>query len=299
MNLEVGVEMKKIRVVIVDDSPFSITLLSDMLTESGFEVVGEASSLQETIEVVGKLRPDIVTMDMTMPGTDGFECTRAVHLIDPNIHVIIVSSMMDDEIVGKAKRLHVSGYIQKPADKEELSLLINRIMADEELYKELEEIYYPVFKEGFLNTFNRMTKTIPEFGEQSESNSEQISRGVSVVMGIIGKYSGRLLFDMSYETADKLSNEVLRRSPKNSQEMINIIGELSNIIAGNACSVMNKKNKLFGFRVAPPTIFHGSSLTISKAELESVSAAAVETKFGEIYMSIGFQRRSGEWMSSI
>jgi len=156
-----------------------------------------------------------------------------------------------------------------------------------------------VFKEGFLNTFNRMTKTIPEFGEESQSNTEQVSRGVSVVMGIIGKYSGRLLFDMSYETADKLSNEVLRRSPKNSQEMINIIGELSNIIAGNACSVMNKKNKLFGFRVAPPTIFHGSSLTISKAELESVSAAAVETKFGEIYMSIGFQRRSGEWMSSI
>jgi DNA-binding NarL/FixJ family response regulator len=295
----VGVEMEKIRVVIVDDSPFSITLLSDMLTESGFEVVGEASSLEETIEVVGKLRPDIVTMDMTMPGTDGFECTRAVHLIDRNIHVIIVSSMMDDEIVSKAKKLHVSGYIQKPADKEELSLLINRIMADEELYKELEEIYYPVFKEGFLNTFNRMTKTIPEFGEESESNTEQVSRGVSVVMGIIGKYSGRLLFDMSYETADKLSNEVLKRSPKNSQEMINIIGELSNIIAGNACSVMNKKNKLFGFRVAPPTIFHGSSLTISKAELENVSAAAVETKFGEIYMSIGFQRRSGEWMSSI
>jgi DNA-binding NarL/FixJ family response regulator len=291
--------MEKIRVVIVDDSPFSITLLSDMLTESGFEVVGEASSLEETVEVVGKMRPDIVTMDMTMPGTDGFECTRAVHLIDPNIHVIIVSSMMDDEIVGKAKKLHVSGYIQKPADKEELSLLINRIMADEELYKELEEIYYPVFKEGFLNTFNRMTKTIPEFGEESQSNTEQVSRGVSVVMGIIGKYSGRLLFDMSYETADKLSNEVLKRSPKNSQEMINMIGELSNIIAGNSCSVMNKKNKLFGFRVAPPTIFHGSSLTISKAELESMAAAAVETKFGEIYMSIGFQRRSGEWMSNI
>jgi CheY-like chemotaxis protein len=297
--LEVGVKVKKIKVVIVDDSPFSITLLRDMLTESGFEVVGEASSLEETIEVVGKVRPDIVTMDMTMPGTDGFECTRAVHSIDPNINVIIVSSMMDDEIVRKARKNHVSGYIQKPADKEELALTINRITANEELYKELEELYYSVFKEGFLDVFNKMTKSIPKFGQEMASNSEKASKGISIVMGVIGKYSGRLLFDMSYETADKLSNDLLRRAPKNSQEMFNVIGEISNIIAGNACSVMNKKNKLFGLRVAPPTIFHGSSLTISKAELESISVANIETNYGEIYMSIGFQRRSGEWTSSI
>lgn len=291
--------MGKIRIVTVDDSPFSISLLYDMLTESGFEVVGDAGSLEETIEVVGKLRPDVVTMDMTMPGTDGFECTRAIHAIDPNINVIIVSSMMDDEIVRKAKKTHVSGYIQKPADKEELSLLINRIMADEELYKELEEMYYDVFKEGFMNAFNRMTKTIPEFGEKSTSNTEHVSKGISIAMGIIGKYSGRLLFDMSYDTADKLSNKVLKRAPKNSQEMLGVIGELCNIIAGNACSVVNKKNKLFGLRVAPPTIFHGDSINISKAELESISSADFVTEYGDIYMSIGFQRRSGEWMSSI
>ncbi len=104
-NEEAGAKMKEIKVVVVDDSPFSIALLSDILTESGFQVIGDASSLEETIEVVGKLRPDVVTMDMTMPGTDGLECTRAVHAIDPNINVIIVSSMMDEEIVRKAKKI--------------------------------------------------------------------------------------------------------------------------------------------------------------------------------------------------
>lgn len=291
--------MKEIKVVVVDDSPFSIALLSDMLTESGFEVIGEAGSLEETIEVVGRLRPDVVTMDMTMPGTDGLECTRAIHTIDPNINVIIVSSMMDEEIVRKARKNHAAGYIQKPADKEELSLIINRIMADGELFKELEELYYTVFKEGFLDSFNKLTKTLPVFAEKTIPSAELVSRGISVVMGIIGKYSGRLLFDISYDTAEKLSTSVLKRAPKNSQEMFNVIGEISNIIAGNACSAVNKKNKLFGLRVAPPTIFHGNSLNISKPDLESVTAAIAITDFGDVYMSIGFQRGSSEWMSNI
>lgn len=127
--------MEKIRIVIVDDSPFSIITLRDMLTEKGYEVVGEAKSLEEVKEVVEKTRPDVVTMDVTIPGTDGFECTRAVHAIDPNIKVIMVSSMMDDEIIKKAKKNKACGYVQKPVDIEELSLIINRAMADEELLK--------------------------------------------------------------------------------------------------------------------------------------------------------------------
>lgn len=81
--------------------------------------------------------------------------------------------------------------------------------------------------------------------------------------------------------------------------MFNVIGEIANIIAGNACSAVNKKNKLFGLRVAPPTIFHGNSLNISKPELESVTASIAKTDFGDVYMSIGFQRGSSEWMSNI
>lgn len=198
--------MKDIKVVVVDDSPFSIALLRDMLTDNGLDVVGEATSLEETIEVVGKLRPNIVTMDMTIPGTDGIECTKAIHSIDPNINVIIVSSMMDDEIVKKAKKNHACGYIQKPVDPEELTLLINRIMADDELFKDLDEVYYKVYKESFMDVFNKLMKTVPKFGEESNSDVELVSRGISVVMGIIGKYSGRMLLDMSYDTAENFLN---------------------------------------------------------------------------------------------
>ncbi|OAA94036.1 response regulator [Clostridium coskatii] len=291
--------MKDIKVVVVDDSPFSIALLRDMLTDNGFDVVGEATSLEETIEVVGKLRPNIVTMDMTIPGTDGIECTKAIHSIDPNINVIIVSSMMDDEIVKKAKKNHACGYIQKPVDPEELTLLINRIMADDELFKDLDEVYYKVYKESFMDVFNKLMKTVPKFGEESNSDVELVSRGISVVMGIIGKYSGRMLLDMSYDTAEKLSEFALRRKPKDAEEMLNIMGEICNMVAGNASSVLNRKDKLLGLRVAPPSIFYGNSINISKAELDTTTSSVANTEFGEIYVNVGFQRGSGEWMSNI
>ena len=145
--------MKNVNIVIVDDSPFQIALLRDVLTENGFNVVGEASSLEETIEVVTNTKPDLVTMDMTIPGTDGFECTREIHKINSNIKVIIVSSMMDDEIVRKARKTHVSGYAQKPVDSEELTLLINRVMGDAELFLELEGFYSSVFQRSVIKYF--------------------------------------------------------------------------------------------------------------------------------------------------
>ena len=195
--------MKEIRVAVVDDSPFSVGVISNILTEKGFKVVGSANSLQEAVDVVTKEKPDLVTMDMTMPGADGIECTKAVHKINPEIKVVIISSMMDDEIVRKAKKAMASGYIQKPVDAEELSLLIHRIMANEELFVELEGLYYTVFKEAFNDTCNKFFKSVPSYREEQKINDEKISRGFSVVLGIIGKYGGRMLLDMSGDTARK------------------------------------------------------------------------------------------------
>ena len=71
--------MKKVNILIVDDSPFQIAMLREILTENGFNVVGEAQSLEEVKSETARLKPDLVTMDMTIPGTDGFECTKAIH----------------------------------------------------------------------------------------------------------------------------------------------------------------------------------------------------------------------------
>lgn len=93
--------MKDTKVVIVDDSPFSISIIKDILEENGLTVVGEAGNLEEVINVVKDKKPDIVTMDMTLPGTDGIECIKAINKINKNVKVIVISSMMDEEIVKK------------------------------------------------------------------------------------------------------------------------------------------------------------------------------------------------------
>lgn len=282
--------MKEIKIVVVDDSPFSVAMLTNILTSKGFNVVGSANSLEEAVEAVSSLNPDIVTMDMTMPGADGIECTKVIHEISPNVKVIIVSSMMDDEIVRNAKKVKISGYVQKPVDEEELCLLIQRIMSEEELFIQLDNLYYNVFKEALADTFNRFFKSAPEFREKQTTKGEQTSRGISIVMGIIGKYGGRMIVDMSNETARNMTEFLLKKDELTKDHIVNAMGEISNIIAGNACSMMNKSNSLFGLRVAPPTIVYGELIKISESELDTVFSVKAETDFGEIYLNVGFNR---------
>jgi CheY-specific phosphatase CheX len=137
---------------------------------------------------------------------------------------------------------------------------------------------------------NKFFKEVPQFKEEYRVNDEKESRGFSVVMGIIGKYVGRMLLDMSTETAEKIAGHLIKDEGLNNDLIVHAIAEISNIIAGNACSMINKTNNLYGFRVAPPTAVYGQSIMISKAELSTVTSVVGDTSFGEIYMNIGFSR---------
>lgn len=282
--------MKEINIVVVDDSPFSVAMISNILTSNGFNVVGTANGLDEAVEAVKTLKPDVVTMDITMPGADGIECTNAIHKFNPKQKVVIVSSMMDEEIVRRAKKAKISGFVQKPVDAEELTLVINRIMADEELFIELDSLYTTVFKEALTDSFNKLFKSVPEFKTEAKNNKAQVSRGISVVIGIIGKYSGRMILDMSNETARNMAGTMMNSAELPDEYIVNIVGEVSNIVAGNASSLMNKTNKLFGLRVAPPTIVYGEAIKISKSDFDTVFSVTAVSSFGEIFMNVGFNR---------
>ena len=287
--------MADLRIVIVDDSPFSIAVIRGVLEDAGFEVVGEASSLEEVKEVVQRTKPNLVTMDMTLPGTDGLECTRAIHSIDNTIKVIIISSMMDAEIVQEAKKNKASGYIQKPVDSDELLTLVHRIMDHEELFLSLDSEFSDAFKEALLDGINKMTKSLLYFKEESFHHEEHSSAGLTIIMGIIGSFSGRMLLDMKMETAGRIASAVLKRIPSGNEEILAVIGELANIISGNSCSILNRKNKAYGLRVAPPTIMHGEQVHISAPSYKTFSALA-ETDFGDIMINVGFQRGDDHWM---
>lgn len=286
--------MEDIRIVIVDDSAFSVAFIRNILETNGFEVVGDAGSLQEVKQVVKDTKPTLVTMDMTLPGTDGLECTRAIHEIDDSVKVIVISSMMDEEIVRNAKKNKVSAYIQKPFDADELVMVINRLMATEELYQCLQESYFEVFKESLMDGLNKMTKTLLTYTDEYLSPKEQVSAGISVLVGVAGKFSGRMLIDLSRETANNIALSVFRKESISNSEMTAAVGEFANIIAGNACSVLNRKNKALGLRVAPPSILTGENVQISAPNVNTKTAIG-ESNFGTMLLNVGFTKGEAEW----
>ncbi len=287
--------MEDIRVVIVDDSSFSIAFIRNILESHGCKVVGTAKNLEEVTAVVKAQKPTLVTMDMTLPGTDGFECTRAVHQVDKNIKVIVVSAMMDDELIKEAKKNKASAYIQKPIDEDALVTTIERVMASEELYQLLLNDYIDVFKESLLDGMNRMTKTLLTYENEFSPDQEQQSQGITVIIGIIGKFSGRMLLDLSNVTAGKIAAAIFGKDAVSYDETLEAMGEFANIVAGNACSILNRKNKAFGLRMAPPSILSGERVIISAPQFNTTTATS-QTDFGPLVLNIGFQKGEDEWM---
>jgi CheY-specific phosphatase CheX/CheY-like chemotaxis protein len=287
--------MKDVRIVIVDDSAFSVAFIREILENNGFQVVGQAGSLEEVKEVVKNKKPTLVTMDLTLPGTDGFECMEAVHEIDKNIKGIFISSMMDEEIIKTARKSKASAYLQKPVDADDLITTIKRVMEYEELYLFLKDKYFAVFKEALMDTVNKMTKTLLKYKDSYSSDREFESVGVTTIIGIIGEFSGRMLIDLSKETAKNLTKAILRRNPRNNDELTAALREFTNIVAGNACSILNRKNKALGLRVAPPSILSGENVLISAPDFNTTAVKA-ETNFGEVLLNVGFKEGEEKWM---
>lgn len=287
--------MKEAKILIVDDSSFYRTYIRDILEKAGFKVVGEAGSVKEAVQKSIDLEPNLVTMDMAILGGDGFQCSQEIHRINSHIRIIMISSMMDDEMVKKAKMSNISSFIQKPVDPEQLVAKVKQLVVGEELLEELEDVYVDAFKEALISNIQRIFKATPESTETEKTAFNHASRGISTVIGIIGKYSGRMIMDVSKETGDKIASAMLRRDPKDKKESMVVIAEFANIISGNACSMLNQKNKMYGLRVAPPAMFHGESLNISQSKLET-NNIIVSGDFGEIYINIGFKRGEDEWI---
>jgi two-component system chemotaxis response regulator CheY len=101
------------RVLIVDDSAFMRSRIHREVTAAGMEVAGEARSGQEGVEMYRALRPDLVTMDLTMRGEDGLTATRGILALDPDARVVLFSIVDDPDMVKQALSIGIKAYIHK------------------------------------------------------------------------------------------------------------------------------------------------------------------------------------------
>ena len=121
------------------------------------------------------------------------------------------------------------------------------------------------------------------------------SSGISVAIGIIGRHDGRLIMDMSEATALGMTRKILQDDDQQIDDAINFLSEFTNVISGNACSLLNGLNRSFGLRVSPPTVFRGKDIAISIGDIMSESFV-IKTDLGDVFMNVGFQKGDVAWM---
>jgi DNA-binding NarL/FixJ family response regulator len=125
-----------LRVVVVDDHALIRQGVRALLgSVPGMELVGEAADGEEAQERVRELRPDVVLMDLHMPGTDGIAATRAIVADDDNRSAVLVVSMLDDDAsVFAAMQAGARGYVLKGADPDELCGAIRGVARGEAIF---------------------------------------------------------------------------------------------------------------------------------------------------------------------
>lgn len=115
------VPMSKMRIVLVDDHEVVRLGLKVLLEQSDhFEVVGEANNAKEAVEIAGQFRPDIVLMDIRLPGASGIEACEEITQLYPEVRVVMLTSYAEDEMLFSAIRAGASGYLLKQINSDDL-----------------------------------------------------------------------------------------------------------------------------------------------------------------------------------
>lgn len=115
------------KILIVDDSRIAQLQLQKLLAGSDYEVVGCCQTGEEALELYDQLAPDLVTMDILMPGMDGLEAARLLLQKDPGAHVLMVSSLAYDDTINEAARIGTDGFVYKPFDSEQIFSALEKI----------------------------------------------------------------------------------------------------------------------------------------------------------------------------
>lgn len=119
------------RILIVDDHPLTRDALAALLTQQGFDVVGEAADGQEALAVTRKLQPDLVLLDLTMPGMDGLTALPKLREEAPDCEIVVLTASDAEENLLGAIRAGASGYLLKTEPPEQIAAFLRSVARGE------------------------------------------------------------------------------------------------------------------------------------------------------------------------
>lgn len=106
--------MENTTIMVVDDSPFASKQIKDIVEENGYEVIGYAKNGEEGVRMYDELKPDIVILDIIMPGIDGLETAQILMKNNPKVKILMLSSLCDSGTLEEVKGIGLKFLIPKP-----------------------------------------------------------------------------------------------------------------------------------------------------------------------------------------
>ena len=166
-----------IRVLLVDDhAPFRAGLRALLTSVPEMDVAGEEENGNDAILAATRLQPDVILMDIQMPGMNGIEATRLIHQSSPHIGVIVLTMFEDDDSVFAAMRAGARGYLLKGADQAEILRAIHSVRNGEALFG-------PGIARRLINFFAQHNPQaqhpFPELTEREREVLDLLARGMS------------------------------------------------------------------------------------------------------------------------
>jgi len=295
--VEEKIKDNKVRLMVVDDSLLIHKLITKIVESEGYEVCATAINGKQAIELYEKYKPDIVTMDITMPVMGGIEATKKIREIDADANIIFFGSAIDRQVLEEASELGVKYYMDKPFEKEKV-LSILRSALSGELYEDATREADKQEINSIITAFFRALEEVMDYMVNIQgkveliegSNDSHINQGYSTVIGFIGKVNGWIVIYMSKETAGVIAEKVNRETyqDKDDEFIGYSIQELGNIICGGAVKKVNNTEKNLGLRLTPPGLFKGQALSLLGGYANERYSGVFKTDFGDINISIIF-----------
>jgi two-component system chemotaxis response regulator CheY len=117
------------RVLVVDDAAFMRKMVTDALSGGGHEIVGEAANGDEAVQRFQELRPDVMTLDITMPEKDGLAALKEIIAVDPGAKVVMCSALGQESKVLESIKLGAKDFVVKPFQADRVLSAIDKALA--------------------------------------------------------------------------------------------------------------------------------------------------------------------------